>query len=156
MCLLYCISINRQKSNIKLSQNSYLLLRSNPLILPCFITFSELPRFNPFLIYHFIYSSNIAQLTHWHFDLHMKVWKLYFQKFRARTSSLLTWNLQRLGHIATITGQQYNDAYYVWKRFYNLPESYTITYSVLTIAQKHNLPVEKALACYLNHLGSPL
>jgi hypothetical protein len=86
----------------------------------------------------------------------MNVWKRYSQKLKARTSSLLTWNLRRLGHIATITGQQYQDAYYVWKRFYNLPESYTITYSVLMIAQKNNLSVEKALACYLNHLGSQL
>lgn len=86
----------------------------------------------------------------------MKVWKQYSQKLKEQISSLLTWNLRRLGHIASITGQQYNDAYYVWKRFYNLPESYTITYSVLIIAQKNNVSVEKALACYLNHLGSPL
>ncbi|MCK8494043.1 MULTISPECIES: hypothetical protein [Spirosoma] len=64
----------------------------------------------------------------------------------------LGWDSTNLAHITRLTGQRYDDAYAIWQRFHKLPESYAITYSVLCLAQQHEISVEQALTCYLEHL----
>ncbi|WP_460926189.1 hypothetical protein [Spirosoma agri] len=57
----------------------------------------------------------------------------------------------------SLTGQNYNDTYYVWKHFCALPEVCSITYRILIIAQQRGLTAQDALSYYLEHLGeSPL
>lgn len=69
---------------------------------------------------------------------------------------LLPTNVELLVHLAATNDLEYEDAYFVWKRFYTRADAYMIVETVLYIAKTQRLSINLALTSFRTWFGHSL